>query len=29
MRFGKTMEIIGGIILIGIGLRVVVTHLVV
>ncbi len=27
MRFGKTMEILGGIILIGIGLRVVITHL--
>jgi len=28
MRFGKTMEVIGGIILIGIGLRVLVTHLI-
>jgi len=27
MRFGKTMEVIGGVILIGIGLRVLVTHL--
>ena len=27
MRFGKTMEVIGGVILIGIGLRVVITHL--
>jgi putative Mn2+ efflux pump MntP len=27
MRFGKTMEVIGGIILIGIGLRVLITHL--
>jgi putative Mn2+ efflux pump MntP len=27
MRFGKTMEILGGIILIGIGLRVVITHM--
>lgn len=26
-RFGKTMEVIGGVILIGIGLRVVITHL--
>jgi putative Mn2+ efflux pump MntP len=27
MRFGKTMEVIGGVILIGIGLRVLITHL--
>jgi putative Mn2+ efflux pump MntP len=27
IRFGKTMEVIGGIILIGIGLRVLITHL--
>jgi putative Mn2+ efflux pump MntP len=27
LRFGKSMEIFGGIILIGIGLRVVITHL--
>jgi putative Mn2+ efflux pump MntP len=27
MRFGKTMELIGGVILIGIGLRVLITHL--
>jgi putative Mn2+ efflux pump MntP len=27
LRFGKSMEILGGIILIGIGLRVVITHL--
>jgi putative Mn2+ efflux pump MntP len=27
LRFGKTMEVIGGIILIGIGLRVLITHL--
>ena len=26
-RFGKTMEVIGGVILIGIGLRVLITHL--
>jgi putative Mn2+ efflux pump MntP len=28
LRFGKTMEVIGGLILIGIGLRVLITHLV-
>lgn len=28
MRFGKTMEVLGGVILIGIGLRVLITHLV-
>jgi putative Mn2+ efflux pump MntP len=27
MRFGKSMEIIGGVILIAIGLRVLITHL--